>query len=139
MPCPPIDYSALASALTTFDQNKPIYMLNLWKYRDQAIYAPEHAHLAGEPCTGREAMQRYVSVLRSGLIPAGAEITFRGVPITNVIAAEGESWDFVAINKYPNLESFKCMIESKKYKEEALPHRLAGQDDTKLIMLGQMD
>ncbi|KAF1955678.1 hypothetical protein CC80DRAFT_492663 [Byssothecium circinans] len=139
MPCPPIDFSALASASTTFDGNKPIYMLNLWRYREKAIYAPEHAHLAGEPCTGREAMQRYVSVLRSGLIPAGAEVTFSSVPVVNVIAAEGESWDFVAINKYPNLESFKSMIESKKYKEEALPHRLAGQDDTKLIMLDQED
>ncbi|KAJ4359520.1 uncharacterized protein N0V89_000075 [Didymosphaeria variabile] len=114
-------------------------MLNLWSYRPTAIYAPEHAHLAGTPCTGAEAMARYVSVLRDGLIPEGAEVTFRAVPVVNVIAAEGESWDIVAINKYPSLESFKGMIESERYRVEALPHRLAGQEDTRLIMMEGVD
>ncbi|KAH7125764.1 hypothetical protein B0J11DRAFT_313842 [Dendryphion nanum] len=138
MPCPPLSYSTLSALSTTYAPTKPIYVLNLWKYRDNASYLPEHANIAGEPCTGREALQRYITAFRP-LIPSGAAIHFKSLPVAVISGAEGEEWDFVAINKYPTLESFMKIVESKEYREGCAGHRMAGLEECKLVVLDQLE
>ena len=134
MPCFPINYENLASASSTYDPSKPIYMLNLWRFRPTASYAPEHSALAGAPCTGKEALDRYRAALRP-LLPPNAAIYFSSTPVTEVVAPKSEKWDFAALIRYENLEGFKKMVECGEYKKEVEPHRLAGLEDFRLIML----
>ncbi|KAH7402614.1 hypothetical protein BKA66DRAFT_436027 [Pyrenochaeta sp. MPI-SDFR-AT-0127] len=138
MPCLPINHENLASASSIFDPTRPIYMLNLWKLRPTASYLPEHSALAGSPCSGKEAMDRYRASLNP-LLPLNAEVFFMSNPITNVVALEGERWDVVAIIKYEDLEGFKKMVQCDEYKNQAEPHRLAALDDFRLFMLDKLD
>lgn len=60
---------------------------------------------------------------------------FAGLPIANVVAPVGEKWDLMALVRYETLDGFKEMVESKQYREEVMPHRVAGLEDARLIML----
>jgi hypothetical protein len=138
MPCLPINYDVLASVAGSHDPTKPIYMLNLWKFRAEAAYLPEHAALAGPPCTGREAMTRYRTAILS-VAPPGAAEYFVSSVLTEVVAPKGESWDTVVLVRYDKMENFKKMVECKKYKESIEPHRLAALEDFRLIMLDKRE
>ncbi|KAF2820076.1 hypothetical protein CC86DRAFT_125176 [Ophiobolus disseminans] len=137
MPSLPLSYENLASATTKHPSTKPIFMLNLWRFRPTALYAPEHAHLSPSPCTGEEAMTRYRLAMRS-ILPPNTVLHFTSVPVTSVAAPEGETWDFVAIVKYENLGAFREMVECKEYREEVEPHRVAALEDYRLVMLDEV-
>ncbi|KAH7079366.1 hypothetical protein BKA63DRAFT_508264 [Paraphoma chrysanthemicola] len=132
MPCLPISHENLAEVAKTYDSAKPIFMLNLWRYRDQAVYAPESAHLSPEPCTGEEALNRYRTAIHT-VLPPNASVHFLARPLTSVIAPPGEKWDQIALIRYENLQGFRDMVASEKYKTEVEPHRLAGLEDMRLI------
>ena len=134
----PIDYAALEEATKTFDPNKPIYMLNLLNYRTTASYLPEHAALAGEPCTGREAWTRYVTAIMR-VIPEGTNRHFMGNVVAKAIAPKDENWDVVGINMYPSLDAFVKMLASEEYRERTMPHRLAALEDMRLIVLDKFE
>lgn len=99
MPDVPINYDNLASIAATHDPTAPIYVLNLWKYRTTASYAPEHAHLAGRPCTGYEAGVRYRTALRP-LVPPNTSAFLVAKVLTGVAVPEDEDWDDVFILRY---------------------------------------
>ncbi|KAF2739907.1 hypothetical protein EJ04DRAFT_572642 [Polyplosphaeria fusca] len=134
----PIDYEKLTSLTTTYDANKPIYMLNLLRFREKAEYAPEHAELAGTPCTGREAWTRYVTALHSGVLPPESAVFFMSKVTAMIAGPQSEQWDDAAIVYYPTLEGFKNMVESKVYKEKCFGHRFAALEDFRLVMLDKM-
>ncbi|KAF2110523.1 hypothetical protein BDV96DRAFT_691276 [Lophiotrema nucula] len=133
-----INYEKLAEVTKTYDLTKPIYMLNMWKYRETAQYLPEHTSFAGEPCTGQEAALRYRTTL-APLLPEGASIFMRSNALTELVAPKDESWDDVFVIRYETLEGFKKMVESEEYIGKALPHRLAAFEDCRLIMLDKLD
>ncbi|KAF2189440.1 hypothetical protein K469DRAFT_700627 [Zopfia rhizophila CBS 207.26] len=134
-----IDYTKLSSISTTFDPSKPIYMLNLLRYRPTATYLAEHSALAGEPCTGREAyFNRYRPAL-APLMPPNAAPIFIGAAIAGIVSPHAEKWDVVAIVRYESLEGFKKMCESEEYKKTAMPHRLAALQDWRLILCDKLD
>ena len=138
MPVHPISPTALDLATTTHS-NKPIYMLNLWRYRPQAIYPSAHAHLSPSPCTGEEAMLRYRAAI-TAVLPEGATIHFQGKPIANIAAPEGEEkWDQAVVVKYRDVEGFRRMVESREYKENVEGHRLAGLVEWRLICCERVD
>lgn len=138
MPVYPISSNALTNTSTTHP-SRPIYMLNLWRYRPHAIYPPSHAHLSPSPCTGEEAMLRYRAAI-TAVLPEGASIHFQGKPIANVAAPEGEEkWDQVVVVKYKDIEGFRRMVESREYKEEVEGHRLAGLEEWRLVCCERVD
>ncbi|OAL05626.1 hypothetical protein IQ06DRAFT_300736 [Phaeosphaeriaceae sp. SRC1lsM3a] len=134
MPCYPISSKTLDTVAATHDPTAPVTMLNLWRYRSSAQYAPEHAHLSPAPCTGEEALLRYrAAIVR--VIPRGCSVKFMGKPLGNVAAPEGEEkWDAVVLVEYPNLQGFRDMVECKEYVEEIAPHREAGLEEWRLIV-----
>lgn len=138
MPCLPISYTNLTSVAETYDASKPIFMLNMWRYRPTAVYSSTRAHLSTAPCTGEEAMTRYRTALRP-LLPPNATIHFSSKVLTHVVAPGNEDWDVVVIVHYENLEGFRKMVNCREYKEEVEPHRLAALEDFRLIMLDKMD
>lgn len=138
MPCLPINHDKLDSLSTTYDPTKPIYMLNLWKYRPTAVYLPEDSALAGAPCSGREASLRYRAAIGS-VLPPNATVFFMSVAIAEVVAPKSETWDDVMIIRYESLEGFRTMVASEEYKKSVQPHRLAALDDFRLIMLDKLE
>ncbi|KAF2678322.1 hypothetical protein K458DRAFT_348825, partial [Lentithecium fluviatile CBS 122367] len=138
----PINHSALALAAQTYPPTKPIYMLNLWKYRATADYTPHlpsnsSPTLDTSPCTGREALARYRASIQS-VLPPNTTVHFLGTVAALVVAPKGEQWDDAVIVKYEDLEAFRKMVGSEVYEREAQPHRLAGLEDSRLIMLEEV-
>ncbi|KAH7405651.1 hypothetical protein DE146DRAFT_649352 [Phaeosphaeria sp. MPI-PUGE-AT-0046c] len=117
MPCYPISSKVLDTVAATYEASKPITMLNLWRYRQTATYATEHAHLSPSPCTGVEATMRYRSSIQR-VMPPGATVKFLGKPLGNVAAPDGEEqWDAVILVGYPSLQAFRDMVECSDYVE----------------------
>ena len=83
-------------------------------------------------------MTRYREGIRA-VLPPNAAVHFTAVPVTNVVAPEGEKWDVVVIVKYENLEGFRKMVESEEYKRDVEPHRLAALEDFRLIMMDKVE
>jgi hypothetical protein len=134
-----ISYENLTALTSTHPPNQPIYMLNLWRYRPTALYPPQYTHLSSSPCTGEEAMTRYLAALRP-ITPSGASVHFKGKALANVVAPEGdEMWDVVAIVRYETLAGFREMVESKVYKEEVEGHKVAALEDQRLVVLDEME
>lgn len=135
MPVYPISHVSLNEIERSHDPNKPIFMLNLWRFRPTALYGPEHAHLSSGPCIGREATERYRAAIQS-VLPPNALIHFVGDFEGMVAGPEGEKWDWVAIVRYESLKGFRDMVESAEYREEVEPHRIAGLEEWRLIAMG---
>ncbi|KAJ4986673.1 hypothetical protein SVAN01_07859 [Stagonosporopsis vannaccii] len=130
----PITEAALSKIANTHPPSAPIYMLNLWRFRPTALYAPEHAHLSPGPCSGREATERYRAGIAS-VLPPGAAVHFIGNVEGFVAGPQEEKWDWVAVVKYETLQGFRDMVGSQKYREEVEPHRLAGLEEWRLIAM----
>lgn len=119
---------ALSSAVPA---GRPIFMVNLLRYNDQADYGADRDL---PPCSGREAyFQRYVPAF--GALAAGTGITpfWVGNVLGGVVVPADEDWDDVAIVEYPSFQVFRTLIESDGYKAEADPHRAAALADWRLI------
>ena len=61
----------------------PLIMINLLRYHERAQYP---ADFPAEPCTGREAYQRYSAVAEKQLAAVGARILWSGQVAASVIA-----------------------------------------------------
>ncbi len=110
---------------------RPIRMINLLKFHDQADYgdaAAEHG-----PCTGAEAYARYGAVAMGEVRAVGGSQFYSGVADMTVIGPESESWDLVAIVEYPNRAAFLEMVSKPSY-QAAVFHRTAGLAATRIIM-----
>ena len=105
------------------DDGKPIYMVNLLKFRDKAEYKDGRE----TSLTGREAYRLYAEVFEKYLIDLGGEITFVSEVSRLTIGKVENLWDSIAIAKWP---SKKIMGESMSSNEphilEAYHHRSAG-------------
>jgi hypothetical protein len=135
MPVFPISQTSLNAIEQTHDANKAIFMLNLWRFRSEALYVLEHAHLSPGPCTGREATERYRAAIQD-VLPPNARIHFLGNFEGMVAGPDGEKWDLVTVVRYESLKGFRDMVESKLYKDEVEPHRVAGLEEWRLVAIG---
>jgi len=104
-------------------------MLNLLRYRDAARYP---TGFEAEPCTGREAYQRYGAVAGQLIVAAGGRIVWAGQVAATVIAPGDEAWDDAILVEYPSREAFVKMVSSPEYLAVA-PHRSAALLDSRLI------
>ena len=123
-----------AAAAQTLAGKGSVYMVNLVRYREQAVYRPGKNY---PPCSGREAfLQRYVPAvgkMTSKLPPGSAKMAFYGTVHAALVAPPGEVWDHIAIGEYSSFEVLRDLIESHEYKELAEPHRLAALEDWRFI------
>jgi len=114
------------------DAGRPdkIVMINLLRYRERAEYP---AGFAAEPCSGREAYQRYAAVAVGKVAAAGGKIVWMAQAKQAVIAPEGETWHDAVLVEYPSRAAFLQMISDPEY-EAAAPHRTAALADSRLIL-----
>jgi len=120
----------LARLSTRSDRAQPVVMINLLRFREQAVY-PEGVSQA--PCSGREAYQRYASGVTPILAAIGADVRFLAAVVQMVIGPEDQRWDEAILVEYPSLDAFLGMVGSPEYLE-IMAHRQAALADSRLIM-----
>jgi len=107
----------------------PIVMINLLRYRDRAEYAVASG---AEPCSGREAYQRYSAAVVPMLAAVGGTVLWFARVQQTVIAPSAESWDDAILVQYPSRKAFVTMVASPDYQRIAV-HRTAALADSRLI------
>jgi uncharacterized protein (DUF1330 family) len=111
------------------EDNSPIVMINLLRYRERASY-PEG--FDAEPCSGRQAYQRYAAVAVQRVASVGGRMLWMGRVLFAVIAPESEQWDDAALVEYPSRRAFIEMVSQPEY-QAAVAHRTAALEDSRLI------
>nr|WP_249797812.1 hypothetical protein [Bradyrhizobium sp. 199] len=112
-------------------EDQPIFMLNLLRYRDEALY---RANRELPSCSGREAYYtRYVPAFRKLALNQGVVPNWLGSVGAVLVGAEGEGWHDAAIVRYPDFPTFQRIVLSADYRRDAEPHRLAALADWRLI------
>ena len=117
------EYGAVL-ATTPPDEDGPVWMVNLMRYRDRADYADGRA----TDLTGREADDAYAPI--DELAAVGAEIVFVGDVETQLLGEP--QWDRVAVVKYPTRRSF-FELQSVPGFAEKHAHKDAGMEQTIII------
>jgi len=99
----------------------PIYMVNLLKFKDQAVYED------GRPTTltGREAYDIYGAAVSQLLKEFGGAALFAADVERLMLGEVEELWDEVAIAMYPSRQAMLGMMQSPTMLEIA-KHRAAG-------------
>ncbi|WP_417548546.1 DUF1330 domain-containing protein [Marinobacter segnicrescens] len=118
---------AISDVLSKTQKGKPVVMLNLLKFREQADY---HEPRAG--VSGRDAYQEYGRGAIRCIHAVGGELIWSGTPTGTLIGPEEEQWDEVLLVRYPSLDAFLAMIDSPEYKS-IVHHRTAAIDDSRLV------
>ena len=131
MPVTQMEGASLKSAQQCIPAGQPVVMLNLLRYRQAAEYAGKEP----EPLSGRDVYhQRYVPAFgKIAALIGPVQVLFLGAVQAGLVAAPGESWDEIVLVEYPSFETFRAIVESPAYAEQAEPHRLAALADWRLI------
>lgn len=114
------------------DRHGPIQMLNLVRLRQKAIYDD------GRKASGAEAYAAYGRESQPIFHRVGGKIVWRGGFEQTLIGPQEERWDLAFIAEYPNVAAFVEMMKDPAY-IEAVKHRTAAAEDSRLIRLAQRD
>jgi hypothetical protein len=128
-----ITRASLDAAERLIPPGRPVYMLNLWRYRAQARY---EAGSNETPCSGRQALlERYIPAFRR--LAAGRAITrlFSAAMLAPIVGPPGEAWDDMALNEYGDFATFRAIVDTEVYRREVAPHRHAALEDFRLYAL----
>ena len=112
--------------LAVLAPDKPVVMLNLLRFRDQAAYSDPQ-----EACSGREAYKRYARTSLETIAAVGGEVIFSGKASASVIGPPGETWDQVFLVRYPSVDGFRAMLAMPQY-QAVVRHRSAALEDSRL-------
>ncbi|MCD2189575.1 MULTISPECIES: DUF1330 domain-containing protein [Actinomycetospora] len=127
MPTTHLDPSRLR-ATGGVSPDRPVTMLNLVRFREQAEYGPASGYA---PCSGRTAyLERYVPAFRA-IAPAfgGTTPVYVGEAHELLVGPDDEHWDLVALIRYPDLPTLRAFLDDERYLREAAPHRIAALAD----------
>ena len=118
------DYAMRLAAMPP-DEDGPVWMVNLMKYRAVADYEDGRE----SSISGKEADDRYAPL--ASLAAVGAEIVFFG-DVDQQLLGDGVTWDRVAVVKYPTRRSFIEMQARPDFQEKH-HHKDAGMEQTFVI------
>ena len=107
------------------EDDGPVWMVNLMRYRDRAVYADGRE----TDLTGREADDRYAPF--GPFRPVGAELVFLA-DVGEQLVGDDQEWDRIAVVRYPSRTSFLDMQELPEY-VELHEHKDAGMASTFVI------
>ena len=107
------------------DEDGPVWMVNLMKYREVADYADGRE----SAISGREADDLYTP--RESLAAIGAEIVFGG-EVDQQLLGDAPIWDRVGVVKYPTRRSFIEMQSRPDFQRQHV-HKDAGMAETIVI------
>jgi hypothetical protein len=112
-------------ATTPPDEDGPVWMVNLMKYREVADYSDGR----DSAISGREADDLYTP--RESLAAIGAEIVFGG-EVDQQLLGDAPIWDRVGVVKYPTRRSFIEMQSRPDFQRQHV-HKDAGMAETIVI------
>ena len=117
----------LAAAAKDIPSDKPIIMLNLLRFNNQAAYPASSPHSS---CTGREAyLTRYREAFQSVAASLGITATpiYVGVVHGSLLAGKNvsEKFDMMALVKYEDFGDLRRILESEEYVSVAQVHHHA--------------
>jgi len=118
-------------AFKALPRGTPIHMLNLVRVRERAAY-PD-----GRAATGHEAYRAYGREAAPIFERVGGTILWRGRFETLLIGPSDERWDYCFIARYPSAAAFLAMVTDPAYRE-AVKHRQAAVEDSRLVRLGEV-
>ena len=117
-------------AMRQADPSQSIVMLNLLRFRDQALEG-----FGVDGLTGQQAFQRY------GQLNEGEGVRFDSEPIwlglSNRTIIGEEQWDVAILVRYPTRQHFIDKLDDPTYREISLV-RAAALIDSRLIELTQL-
>jgi hypothetical protein len=116
----------LTLATTEPDDDGPVWMVNLMKYREKADYLDGHP----SDISGREADDLYTPY--ESLAGVGAEIVFAAEVETQLLG-DAPVWDRVGVVKYPTRRAFIEMQARDDFQRQHA-HKEAGMQET--IVMG---
>lgn len=119
------------------DRDRPILMLNLLRFKEQAHYPDDHP-CAGEVLTGLEAYRRYSKAIAPIVERIGARIATGGRFDCMVIGPDDKHWHSVFMVHYPSANAFLEMITDPEY-QRAVIHRTAAVETSRLMRLDPGD
>ncbi len=115
----------------TVPLDTPVIMLNLLRYRERAVYPPSTTF---EPCSGREAYERYAAVAVQKVTSLGGKPLVQLDALARFIGPEGEEWDEMLLVRYPSVAAFLNMLKMPDYLA-ATVHRTAALEDARLVVM----
>lgn len=118
-------------AFKALPRDRPIAMLNLIRYREQAAYPADHP-AAAEAMSGADAYRRYGKESGPIFARVGGTIVWRGQPALTLIGPADEAWDAAFVARYPTAAAFLKMVTDDEYRR-AVVHRQAAVADSRLI------
>ncbi|WP_170004837.1 DUF1330 domain-containing protein [Pseudopontixanthobacter vadosimaris] len=121
---------AAFDAFKALPRDRPIHMLNLLLYRDEAHY-PEGHHNAGKGWTGREAYAEYGRTSEPIFRRVGGSVVWRGI-FQNMLTGPEKQWHDGFIAAYPHAGAFLEMVTDPEY-QKAVINRQAAVQDSRLI------
>ncbi len=119
----------LQKLIADANDESPIVMINLLRYRDRAEY-PKGSDET--PCSGEEAYQRYAALVLPMVGEVGGKVVWRGNVKHVVIGPAGEEWDEALLVQYSSRRAFLTMVNRPDYLRAAV-HRSAALADSRLI------
>lgn len=117
--------------LDTLPTDQPVVMLNLLRFREQAVYAEADR---AEPCSGREAYKRYSQTSLQTIAAVGGRVIFGGKAHETLIGPQEERWHQAFLVQYPSPAAFRAMVAMPQY-QACVHHRTAALADSRLIPL----
>ncbi len=131
-----VDLSDLDAIQSKLPQGKPIVMLNLLRFRADALY-PDHGFEDLPKVSGREAyLTRHLPAFDRIASPLeDSHPLWLGTVLSQVVGPPDVHWDDIALIQYENFALFRTIVESDAYASEADPHRNAGLEDWQLLAL----
>jgi hypothetical protein len=112
------------------DDGRPVFMLNLMRYRDEVRTFPGHPERTGSP---RDLNAHYEDTTAPILFGLGAYPLFAGEPegvrsptSTNLLGYDEalENWSRVLVVRYPDRRAFFELLSNPEY-QTVLPYKLA--------------
>ena len=128
MPIEPDQAQMTEIAAAARDDESPVVMLNLNRYRDRAAYEDG----TDAELTGREAYARYGEAALAALARLGGAVLWHADAGQTVIGDADDSYDEVIAVSYPSRAAFIALATDPDV-VEALAHRRAGLERATLI------
>jgi uncharacterized protein (DUF1330 family) len=123
------EQGCLESFLEAYPAKEPVVMMNLLRFREQAVYPPDHE---APPCSGAEAFGRYGQAVAPLLASRGAESIWQGQQAAMLIGPQDKDWHLAVLVRYPSAGAFVDMATSEEYLA-VVAHRTAALEDSRLI------
>ncbi|MCO5142562.1 MAG: DUF1330 domain-containing protein [Oligoflexia bacterium] len=116
-----------------------VVMMNLLKFRTVADYSAA-PHLApAAPISGAAAFKLYVEKTTPYLEKSGGKLLFFGIGGPFLIGPTDENWDAMMLVSQNSVTDFIAFASNQEYMQNAIGHRAAALEDSRLLPLAESD